>query len=165
MLTCRTTGSVIGHTMYEAVLRPEVSQGDIFANIPRVYVRHEGNKPIVDTPFGILLTHDCEYDKRTTETVLVAGVWPLADLDKSLQISVRKRQVFSAFYLPASPGQMPEAYVDLRQLSTVEKSIIEEAHQSMRRLLSLDDDSRLALQQQVVLFLMRPGVLVRQTTP
>lgn len=138
--------------MYLAALRGEVSQGDIFDDLPSVYIQQAGLRSKVQNTRAILLTHDCEYDKPRTETVVVAEVWPLSDVNNSSQGYIRQNRVLSTFYLEAYGDAFPESYVDLRNVSRVEKRLVAERAQIGKRLLCLTDDARLALQRQIALF-------------
>lgn len=139
--------------MYLAELRGEVSQGDIFDSLPTVYIQGVGLKPKVQNKRSTMLIYDCEYDKPRTTTVIIAEVWPLSDADPGSRGYIRQNRVFGAFYLEPYLDIIPESYVDFRTISRLEKSILEAQKQTGRRLVSLTDDSRLALQQQLSLFL------------
>lgn len=138
--------------MYLPTLRGEVSQGDIFDSLPTVYVQRVGLQPKLGYARSILLTHDCEYDKPRTETVLIAEVWPLAEVNKGSQGYIRQNRVLGAFYLEAYRNVLAESYVDLRNVSRIEKTITETSNQAGSRLLSLTDEVRMALQRQIALF-------------
>src|SRR5947209_4450563 len=112
-------------SMYVAHLRGEVSQGDIFDSLPTVYIQGVAFKPKVRNARAMLLTHDCEYDKPRTTTVVIAEVWPLSDVDPGSRSYVRQNRVLSAFYLEPFTEIFPESYVDLRSMSRLEKSILE----------------------------------------
>jgi hypothetical protein len=100
----------------------------------------------------MLLSHDCEYDKRSSLTVLVATVWPLAGLDANMQRLIRERKVISAFYLEAFSSILPESYADLRSITTLHKEIMKVYNAQNKRLVSLTDGTRLALQGQIGFF-------------
>lgn len=135
--------------MYLEIASTEISQGDIFDSLPLAVM--EGTMAAVRMSCVILLTQDCEYDKPSTLSVLVAEIMPLSRIAVGSQGNVRRNRVASAFYLPAQES-FPESYVDFRAMGRVEKStIIAEADRGNRRL-SLTEEARLALQQQVAGF-------------
>lgn len=139
--------------MYLTELRGEVSQGDIFGSLPTVYIQGVGLKPKVRNARTMLLTHDCEYDKPRTTTVIIAEIWPLSDVDPGSRGHIQQNKVLGAFYLEPYTDVVPASYVDLRSMSRLEKSILEAQKQVGGRLVSLTDDAKLALQRQMALFL------------
>jgi hypothetical protein len=127
----------------------EVSQGDIFESLPLASA--EGGQAVLRLARVMLLTQDCEYDKPSTVSVLVAEILPLSGVASGSQGNVRKNRVASAFYL--SPhGAFPESYVDIRAIGRLEKSLIAAEAERGNRLLSLTEEARLALQQQIAGF-------------
>lgn len=136
--------------MYLQELRGEVSQGDVFDSLPLVWAVPGGLVRVDDAP-AVLLTYDCEYDKPSTKFVTVAQVFPLADIPADRRGNVRKNQVFSTFYLEANT-LFDEAFVDLRYMGRLEKTIVAAQAQDGKRLLSLKDDAQLALQEQISAF-------------
>ncbi len=136
--------------MYLEELSGEVSQGDIFERLPLAPVADGRGPGEVRLVSAILLTQDCEYDKPSTASVLIAEVLPLSVIASGSQGNVRKNRVASAFHLPPH-ADLPESYVDLRTLSRVNKSLVAEA-QDENRLLSLTEEGRLALQRQIAGF-------------
>lgn len=97
------------------------------------------------------MTQNCEYDKPSTLTVLVAEVLPLSGVAVASQGNVRRNRVASAFYL-APQETFPESYVDFRAIGRVEKSVVVTEADRGTRLLSLTEEARLALQQQIAGF-------------
>ncbi len=100
---------------------------------------------------SMLVTYDCEYDKPSTKLVLVAGVFPLAEVPAERRGNVRKNKIFSTFYLEAA-GSAVESFVDFRYLGLLEKAVITEEAQSGRRVISLNEEAQLALQEQLSTF-------------
>ena len=139
--------------MYLPQLRGEVSQGDIFDSLPTVYIQGVGLRPKMRSMRAILLTHDCEYDKPKTTTVLIAEVWPLTDVDPGSRGYIVQNRVLAAFFLEAFADVLPESYVDFRSISRLEKGIVEAQSTEGKRLASLTVEARLALQRQLALFL------------
>lgn len=138
--------------MYEAVPRELISQGDIFSGLPRLYVLEDGSTPELNLLRSMMLSHDCEYEKRAAQVVHVAPVRRLADVDANMQALIRGDRVLSVLYLQAFPGVLEESYVDLRYITTIAKSLIIEAVEQGKREVSLDDASRLLLQRQIGVF-------------
>jgi len=137
--------------MYLQELRGEVSQGDIFDSLPISYVRHEGRlSEFFDLP-AMLLTYDCEYDKPATKLVLAVGVFPLAEVPVDRRGSVRKNKIFSTFYLEATDF-LDESFVDFRYMGLLEKAVVAEEAQSGRRVISVNEEAQLALQEQLSAF-------------
>ena len=132
-------------------LRGEVSQGDIFDSLPISYVRQDPRQPGLLNISAMLITYDCEYDKLSTKLVLVAGVFPLAEVPADRRGNVRKNKIFSTFYLEAS-GSADEAFVDFRYIGLLEKVIVAQEAEAGSRRTSLSDEAQLALQEQLSAF-------------
>ena len=137
--------------MYLEEPSAEVSQGDIFVRLPLVSVDDSQGQLQIQRVPAILLTQDCEYDKPSTLTVLIAGILTLSGVPPGSQGNVRKNRVASAFYLPPH-ADFPESYVDIRAIGRVAKSLIVSEAMTGNRLLSLTEEARLALQRQVAGF-------------
>ncbi len=136
--------------MYLQELRGEVSQGDIFDNLSIVYVRQDGERVALNTRV-MLITYDCEYDKPSTKLVLVADIFPLAEVPTERQGNVRKNKIFSTLYLPDSTTQA-ESFVDFRYAGLLEKAVIVTDARAERRAASLSDEAQLASQEQLSAF-------------
>ena len=134
--------------MYLQELRGEVSQGDVFGSLPVAYVRQDARRMTALEIPAMLITYDCEYDKPSTKLVMVAGVFPLAEVPADRQGNVRKNKVFSTFFLEAS-FLLDEAFVDSRYMGLLEKAVVAEEAQMKQRLVSLNDEAQLALQEQL----------------
>lgn len=137
--------------MYLEKPSAEVSQGDIFRSLPLTSVQEgEGQAQVQHGP-AILLTQDCEYDKPSTVSVLVAEVRLLSGIPAGSQGNVRRNRVASAFYLPPQ-ADLPESYVDFRTIGRVAKRLAAEQASANGRLASLTEEARLALQRQLAGF-------------
>src|SRR5688572_508161 len=132
--------------MYEPALVREVSQGDIFDNLPVVFVVADDGEVELRVWRCALLTRDCEFDKPVCKTIQVAPVIELASVDRGQQQQIRDRIVKNTFYLQEAPGILEESYIDLRIITTLTKAIVERANENGHRILSLDEKSRKALQ-------------------
>ena len=139
--------------MYLDQLQEKVSQGDIFDGLPLSHVAW-GTPPHSSLRYvrAILLTYDCEYDKPNCKFVLVAEVKPLSLVPENGRGNVRKNHVARSFYLQPQGG-LEESYVDFRHVGVLDKRIVEDAFVGGRRIFSLDEDSVLALQEQLYGFL------------
>lgn len=138
--------------MYLDRLQEQVSQGDLFDGLPLAHVDwHTPPQPSLRYVRAVLLTFNCEYDKPNCKSVLVAEVKPLDLVPENLRGNVRRNRVASAFSL-SGHERLEESYVDFRYVSTLDKRIVEEASAIGRRILSLDEDTRLALQEQLYQF-------------
>ncbi|MGI4789110.1 MAG: hypothetical protein ACRYFS_09695 [Janthinobacterium lividum] len=137
--------------MYLEEVSIEVSQGDVFVSLPLVSAADGSGQTLIQRVHVILLTQDCEYDKPSTVSVLVAAVLPLSGVASGSQGNVRKNRVASAFYLPPHP-LLPESYVDIRAIGRVAKILIAAEANNAGRMLSLTEEARLALQRQIAGF-------------
>lgn len=137
--------------MYFQELREEVSQGDVFDRLPIAYARTGVEQLAAIDARAMLVTYDCEFDKPSTKIVLVAGVFPLAEVPADWRGNVRKNKVFSTFYLKDT-SELAESFVDFRYMGLLEKAIIVKEAQAGRRIISLDDETQLALQEQLSAF-------------
>ena len=135
--------------MYLQELRGEVSQGDIFDDLPIVYATQGGGRFASTAVRSLIVTYDCEYDKPSTKLVMAAGIFSLADVPADRRGNVRKNKVFSTFYLEENAA-FNEAFADFRYAGLLEKAIV--ATRAETRLLSLSDAARLALQEQLSSF-------------
>lgn len=142
---------------YENSIRPEISQGDIFLGLifAEWKLTQENTPVLVNAPKypGMLLTHDCEYDKPTSQFVLIARILPLSGVSIDTQGNIRKNRIVASFYLPAQEqADFPECYVDLRQMERVTKRSIQAVEHEGQRILSLTEDSRELLQYSIAAF-------------
>jgi hypothetical protein len=101
-----------------------LNQGDIFEEVP--FVGFDARDPArFLTSLGIVTAHDCECDKffaergrgfseeiEATWPIVVAPVYPLADLDEDQGGNARAGRIYRYFYLPQE-GDMDELVVDL----------------------------------------------------
>ena len=120
---------------------PPLSQGDILDDCPLVFWKEqarevaEGDKPQSLESRVIILTQACDLANNKTTRAVVAVVHAAVDLVNAgllkgnvIRDQVRRHQVYGWYFLPADmtlPG-FPESLVDLRDLHTVPKSILEE---------------------------------------
>jgi hypothetical protein len=100
--------------MYIAPL-PYLSQGDILRSID---VHEPMLKPEVQTIDAIVLSHDCDIDKRDGGVCLVARIKPVDGERPDFQARIRTGRVANTLYLPATPG-LEEGFVDFRYMYRV----------------------------------------------
>jgi hypothetical protein len=117
-----------------------LSQGDILDDCPLVFwadhVREvtEGDQPHGVPARVIILTQACDLANEKTARAIVAVVHDAAQLvqtgrvkEKFIRDHVRKGQVYGWYFLPAHPTcpDFPESLVDLRDLHTVPRALLE----------------------------------------
>ena len=117
-----------------------LSQGDILNDCPLVswadQTREvaEGDKPLSIRARVIVLTQACDLANDKTVRAVVAVVHEASDLvqtgrvkEKFIRDNVRKGQVYGWYFLPAHPScpAFPESLVDLRDLHTVPRALLE----------------------------------------
>lgn len=115
---------------------------------------------------GVVLTHDCEIDKDDQQrgSILVGLVRPLNSVSgEENQEGIRQYTRHRAFYLPASipvtasegdqapPYLAEEGYVDLRRITSVKRSVLDE----LERKAGMNDDGRMMLQEHLFRFFTR----------
>lgn len=118
-----------------------LSQGDMFDNCPLVFWADqtlrvaEDDKPHRVRARVIILTQACDLANDKTERVIVALVHDAGELvrtgrlkEKFVRDHVRKGQVYGWYFLPAHETcpHFPESLVDLRDLHTVPRTLLEE---------------------------------------
>ena len=118
-----------------------LSQGDIFDYCPLVFWADQTRQVAgADTPHRvrarvIVLTQACDLANDKTERVIVALVHDAGELvrtgrlkEKFVRDHVRKGQVYGWYFLPAHETcpHFPESLVDLRDLHTVPRTLLEE---------------------------------------
>lgn len=136
---------------YLPVHRPQISQGDIFANIPVARVKFPEAIPILKEIDGLLLTHDCEFDKPLSSYVMITEIRTLDELNPTSRGNVRNLKTLNTFYLP-STDTVPESYLDFRRTYQVDKAFLFDRLSKSLRLRSLTDEARTALQRQIAIF-------------
>jgi len=99
-----------------------------------------------------MLTHDCDYDKKSSNYVIFAEIRPLSEVDKGSQGNIRTFRTRHTFYLTEIPDVMEESYVDLRRIDRVHKPVVTHKATNSERIASLTDEAREALQGHIALF-------------
>lgn len=143
--------------MFTDEIREEISQGDIFREMPFALLAADGT-PTARKTHVILLSHDCDYDKPNNPYCLVASVGSLASVPPGSRENIRQYRVINTFYLAGIPRALDESYVDLRLISPIDKRLLVAADGQSDRVASLSDEAREALQDQLFLFFAREEV-------
>jgi hypothetical protein len=136
---------------YLPTQRTQVSQGDIFSNIPVAKVKFPEAIPVLKEIEGLLLTHDCEFDKPSSLYVMLTEIRPLNELNTTSQGNVKNYKTLNTFYLPPT-DTMPESYIDFRRTYQVDKAFLFDRLAKSLRLKSVTDGTRTALQRQIAIF-------------
>ncbi len=117
-----------------------MSQGDILDDCPLVFWADQtrevadGDKPQSVQARVIILTQACDLANEKTARAIVAVVHNAAHLVRSSRVkerfirdNVRKGQVYGWYFLPSHPScpGFPESLVDLRDLHTVPRPLLE----------------------------------------
>jgi hypothetical protein len=100
---------------------------------------------------AILLSHDCEIDKPTTQNWIVSPIVPISEIPGPKHSDVRKNKIFHLVHLPAHRNVLDESVIVLNQVTTLEKEFVTSA----RRVLSLSDLGRRVLYAQHIRWLTR----------
>jgi hypothetical protein len=157
----------------------ELSQGDLFALAPSLYVKELGffvrldrnryqlqewQPPTLKVSeehqaaaaavrrLAIVLTHDCEIDKSPARaSVLLAQVRPLAGVPDDQRQGFRHNTRHRAFYLPQCNHIDQESYADLRAITTIRVAALG----SVERIASMNEDGRRMLREQLFRFFTR----------
>ena len=137
--------------LYLAEQRHQISQGDIFGNIPVVRVKFPEGVPILKEIRAMLITHDCEFDKPHAAYVLISEVRPLSELKPESIGNIKNFKTLNTFYLPQTDG-VTESYIDFRRTYQVDKSCLYDRLSKSLRFKSLTDEARMALQRQLAIF-------------
>lgn len=152
--------------MFAPSLTTELSQGDIVDDIE---ITEAFSTPPSSLERVVVVTNDCDIDKRSQDILLVARVWPIdrvEEQNKGLAGSIRKGRVAAAMLLGPHPD-LPESFVDFRFLFRVPRDACMEAMNRGRRLASMSEDGRLAVLARLYSYFARrnePGRPVANAT-
>ena len=143
---------------YEESLRLEISQGDIFSNVPFAdWVTHPDGATGISSSkrhHAMLLTFDCEFDKNNVTPVhyvLVAKIVPLAMAPKDRWAMIRKERSYDIFYLPEAEN-FQESFVDFRQMERMAKDGLLPPSSVSGRILSIKSPYRIKLRLSLAQF-------------
>jgi hypothetical protein len=157
------------------VVAPEepLSQGDIFDACPLDRIADgEGQAdldadPLRWTASVIVLTQACDLAQAKTTKVLVAMLQPIQRLvDKGVlkasvvRDQVRRGLVYGWYFLPTAPApiNLPESIVDLRELHTVPRAILQRLIADGKRIARVVTPFREHLAQHFAVTYMRIGL-------
>jgi hypothetical protein len=148
-----------------------LTQGDLFDDCPLVSLSSD-RAPIDLHAMGvqrwhsrvIVLTQACDLAQPKTDLVLVAPVYAADKLVErgvlkgtAIRDHVRRHLVFGWYFLPevTSPVSLPEAIVDLRDLHSVPRVVLEQLIADAKRVASLVSPYREHLAQHFAVTYMR----------
>jgi len=156
--------------MYQ-LLAPQVSlsQGDILADCPIVTLDPPAQIDVAPQPRSwmvrvVILTQACDLAQAKTERIVVALVHPAADLVAEgllkaslIREQIRRHQVFGWYFLPAAtaPVSVPESLIDLRDVHSVPRVVLEQLIKGGKRVASLVSPYREHLAQHFAVTYMR----------
>lgn len=166
---------------WQNTLRSDLSQGDLLEGIPFVlapmpvrYMKKQTVKTYGDgwfaslEPFkdsggrtvllaagavttGIVLSHDCESDKREfSKTLILARVEPITTAPPEHRQGIIDQQSTPRMFLPGVPG-LGDCYANFRTVATVDREVIKGA----KRIASMADEARTLLAARLVEFFVR----------
>ena len=138
-----------------ASLRSEISQGDVFDQIPIVWFRSQDNVVLARFSKAILITHDCDFDKPNSRTCLLAEIRPLEEIDDGSKGNIRSNRAVNTLYMGQIGPAEQEWFVDFRRITRVDKELLQSRNREGLRLVSLTDEGRLALYRVIATFFSR----------
>ena len=110
-----------------------LSQGDLFTECPLLMREEfsEGSR-LVERPMRVIaLTQACDVAQVKTSRIVVAVVYDAQQLvdhgilkTTMIRDQIRSHRVYGWYFLPTGPG-LPESLVDLRDLHTVPRTLLE----------------------------------------
>ena len=133
----------------------DLMQGDIFSEIPFVFIDEDGS---VKTFFAKaeLLSNTC--DATRDDYLLFAAVRPIDDFaeNENLISSIKKNQKYSMFYIPDYP--MERYYVDFEQITSIPRNAFIKLHENgnVNRIATLTSVGYYMLISKLTVFFMRP---------
>lgn len=131
--------------MYALEVPAKLSQGDIITKVSLLDSALPDAPPVERTV--IVLSHDCEIDKRSNEVIIVAAVRLMSEVEQhkpGIKNDIQRGRVRSVMYL-APQGQLEESCVDFRYIFRVTKHYLEECLQKGLRIVSLNEEGKQAL--------------------
>jgi hypothetical protein len=110
-----------------------LTQGDLIDAVP-IYRQNESGQVVGELVRAVVLTQACDLAQGKAKRVVMATVYPAELLVSAGEVKasavrdhIRLGKMFGLYYLPAAPGPIPipESIVDLRDLHTVPRSVLE----------------------------------------
>ena len=129
-----------------------LGQGDLFRDLDLSGTAGE----LLDlVPNGVLvLDHECQIDKPRTSGVICVGTALITDLHQGVAGHVRSGRIHHTMFLPGIIDQA-EQYADLRFQFRLPKQRLEDAMAQGRRVASMTEEGRLALQESIFRYYAR----------
>ena len=122
-----------------------LSQGDVFVDCPLLFREGIGaNRQLVERPIRIIaLTQACDLAQGKTSRVVVAVIYDAQRLVDDgvlkagmIREQIRTHRIYGWYFLPGGSG-LPESLVDLRDLHTVPRDLLEELIADSKRVVRL----------------------------
>lgn len=114
--------------------------------------RIAGDAAVFKSSMGIVLTNDCQLDKKSTKTVQVCPVVPITQFDAKEFQDTRLNKFLKRFHLPGDQEfDLKESVVDFSVTTTIDKA----AAQSASRVCTLSDLGRQGFYAQYIRYLTR----------
>ena len=133
-----------------------LSQGDILLQCPLVYwemVDNSNYESVTSTETVVVLTQACDLANTKTSKVQVAVMHEIQMLvdekilkPQTVRDQIRRHRVFGWYFLPAG-NDVPESIVDLRDIHTVPRQLLEQQIASGHRVATLKTPYREHLAQ------------------
>jgi len=140
-----------------------LAQGDIIADCPVVRFRPDGTREEY-TSRAVVLTQTCDLAQAKAKLVVVAVVRPAEEMVISGDVKpgtvrdqVRRSLVYGLYFLPEAPPPifLPESIVNLRDLHTLPREVLEQLVASGKRVCRLATPYREHLAQHFAVTYMR----------
>ena len=149
----------------------ELSQGDLFDDVP-IFVRIDETSADTKRSRAIVLTQTCDLAQSKSTNILVACIYTAQSMvdDNVLKANtirdhVRLGKMFGLYFIPAEPElEIPELIVDLRDVHTIPRRILEELRTAGKRPATLPSPYREHLAQHFALTYMRIALPVPSET-
>lgn len=133
----------------------DLMQGDIFSEVPFVYIDEDGDIQTFCAK-AELLSNTC--DATRDDFLLFAAVRPIADYSENENTvnSIKNNKKYSMFYIPDSP--MEQYYVDLEQITAISRKAFVKLHETgnVNRIATLTSVGYYMLISKLTVFFMRP---------
>lgn len=157
--------------IYSATVSDAPDQGDVFDDCPIGRIAGNGSIQLASCR-AIVLTQSCDLDQRKAERVLMAPAHAASDFvaggaakASTVKDHIRFGRVYGLYFLPAF-DPLPELILDLRDVFTLPRSVLESLIAAGRRPARLASPFREHLVQHFALTYMRIALPIGyDTTP
>jgi len=146
--------NISGHLLYEAYGSLDLYQGDIFSEIPFIFVDQDGNFQTIFRK-AQLLSNTC--DASRDEHLIFAAIHPLDELSNpSLCYAIKKNEKYSAFFIP--DVALSKEFIDMEMITTYSRETFMDMCRAgkVHRIASLTLVGFYMLICKLTVFLMRP---------